>query len=143
MFRILLISLCCLSTLWAHKLNLFAHDEEDGMLYLHSYFTKSSPCKNCTIKLLDKDENLLATQMTNEEGKASLSLPKKVAFIIVDGGMGHQERIVYQPTNKQQEERQESTSSQNELTKIALSLAIIILFFGGLYGFKKRKNRCL
>ncbi len=146
MIRILLFSLFFVASLWAHKINLFAYDE-NGILYIQSYFTKSSPCKACSIKLLDKDEQVISSLLSNDEGKVAVSLPKELSFIVVEAGMGHQARIVYQGTSDSSPSQESSIISkkhpkgpptENIFGKITLSLAIIALFFGGIYRYKKR-----
>jgi hypothetical protein len=137
MFRLCLLSLICASTLFAHKINLFAYDEE-GILYLHGYFTKTSACKQCPIILVGKDEKELARVASNDEGKASLRLPAPSFDIIVDGGMGHQQRVHYTAQSHTKEEIK-ALPSDAPLDKILLGLAIIALLFGGIFWLKKRK----
>lgn len=127
----LLFTLVFTSSLLAHKLNIFAYDEA-GKLFIHSYFTKSSPCKGCQVYLLDENQHELTQTKTNDEGKVSLSLPSSSFFIVVEAGMGHQQQIHY---IAQSEPKKEPT--EHAWVKIALGLAIIFLFFGVLTWFKK------
>lgn len=128
-----------LSPLLAHKINLFAYDE-NRTLYIQSYFTKSSPCKQCAIKLLDQNDTLLLQLVTNDEGKTSTYLPSSSFSIIVEAGMGHQQRIFYEVAHEIKEEKKQQPSDA-PMDKIIGGLAIIALFFGGLYWFKKCLRR--
>lgn len=82
----LLLMFMFASSLLAHKLNIFAYDEE-GKLFVHSYFTKSSPCKGCQVSFLDETQRLLAKTQTNDEGKVSVSLPASSFIILVKAVM--------------------------------------------------------
>lgn len=128
----LLLMFMFTSSLLAHKLNIFAYDEE-GKLFVHSYFTKSSPCKGCQVSFLDETQRLLAKTQTNDEGKVSVSLPASSFIILVEAGMGHQQQIDY----RAQSELKKELSDNNGL-KIVLGLAIIFFLFGVLTWFKKR-----
>lgn len=74
MLRIGLLSLLVFTSVWAHKINLFAYDEE-GKLFVQSYFTKSSPCKQCTVKLLDANQKELLAFATDDEAKLQQNCP--------------------------------------------------------------------
>ena len=136
MFRIWLLSLLCISSLWAHKVNLFAYDEE-GKLYIQSYFTKSSPCKQCLVKLLDENQKELLSLRTDDEGKASTKLPAAAFNIIVEAGMGHQAQTSYVAQSHTKEEAK-ALPSDMPLDKMLLGLVIIVFFFGVLYWIKRK-----
>ena len=139
MLRISLLSLICLSTLWAHKINLFVYDEA-GVLYIQSYFTKSSPCKQCPIKLLDANQKEIVSLTTDDEGKASLKLPLVEFDIIVEGSMGHQAQTHYVAQTHVKEEAK-VLPSDTPLEKMALGLAIMAFFFGVLFWIKRKRIR--
>ncbi len=141
LLRTALLSLLLLSSSWGHKLNLFAYDEE-GRLFVQSYFTKSSPCKQCTIKLLGDNDTVLLQLTTNDEGKASSLLPTASFSILVEAGMGHQQRLVYEAKSHTQDVLKQPPE-ETPLEKIVLGLGIIIFFFGGMYWFKKRLRQSL
>ncbi len=54
--------------------------------------------------------------------------------------MGHQQRIFYEVAHEIKEEKKQQPSDA-PMDKIIGGLAIIALFFGGLYWFKKRLRR--
>lgn len=136
MFRIWLLSLLCITSLWAHKINLFAYDEE-GKLYIQSYFTKSSPCKQCPIKLLDSNQKELLTLSTDDEGKASVKLPAAEFDIVVEAGMGHQSQTHYVAQSHTKEEAK-TLPSDTPWDKMLFGLAIMVFFFGVLYWIKRK-----
>lgn len=136
MFRIWLLSLLCITSLWAHKINLFAYDEE-GKLYIQSYFTKSSPCKQCPIKLLDANQKELLTLSTDDEGKASVKLPAAEFDIVVEAGMGHQSQTHYVAQSHTKEEAK-TLPSDTPWDKMLFGLAIMVFFFGVLYWIKRK-----
>lgn len=136
MLRISLLSLLLLTSVWAHKINLFAYDEA-GTLFIQSYFTQSSPCKQCPVKLLDAQQKELLVLTTNDEGKASVKLPAAEFEIIVEGGMGHQAQTHYVAQSHTKEEAK-ALPSDTPLDKMLLGLAIIVLFFGVLYWIKRK-----
>jgi len=136
MLRISVLSLLLLSSLWAHKVNLFAYDEE-GKLYVQSYFTQSSPCKQCIIKLLDENQTELLVFNTDDEGKASTKLPAATFTILVEAGMGHQAQTHYVAQSHTKEEAK-TLPSDMPLDKMLLGLVIILFFFGVLYWIKRK-----
>lgn len=138
MLRISLLSLLLFTTVWAHKINLFAYDEE-GKLYVQSYFTKSSPCKQCVVKLLDEHQKELLVFNTDDEGKASAKLPSAEFDIIVEAGMGHQTQTHYVAQSHTKEEVK-TLSSDTPWDKMLLGLAIIVFFFGALYWIKRKPS---
>jgi hypothetical protein len=138
MLRICLFSLLLFTTVWAHKINLFAYDEA-GKLYVQSYFTKSSPCKQCPVKLVDANQKELLVLTTDDEGKASASLPSAEFDIIVEAGMGHQAQTHYVAQSHTKEEAK-TLPSDMPLDKMLLGLVIIVLFFGVLYWIKRKPH---
>lgn len=137
MLRICLLSVICLGTLWAHKINLFAYDEA-GILYVQSYFTKSSPCKQCTVRLMDAQQKELVLFKTDEEGKASIKLPSSAFTIMVEGGMGHQTQTEY-VAQTHTEETSKVPPSDTPFEKIIQGLVIIAFSFGALFWIKRKR----
>ncbi|MDR3345853.1 MAG: hypothetical protein LBS73_01625 [Campylobacteraceae bacterium] len=122
---ILLMLSSCLLT--AHKLNLFLYDE-NGTLYIQSYFTKSAPCKNCEVTIKDKSEKELLKLFTDDEGKASTPAVDDVLSVSVDGGMGHFQSMRYEMTSHTKDEAKELPPDA-PWYKIVLSLCIIGVVF--------------
>jgi len=138
MFRKTAVFLIFLASfLSAHKLNIFVYDE-DNTLYIQSYFTKSSPCKNCEVVVEDDSGDTLAKLFTDGEGKASLSVSKDVVAISVDGGMGHFQKLRYELKSRAKEEAQ-NLPADISWQRIVLGLGIIAAVFLILW-FVKRKR---
>lgn len=139
MLRICLLNLICLSALCAHKINLFVYDEA-GVLYIQSYFTKSSPCKQCPIRLLDANQKEIVSLTTNDEGKVSVKLPLVEFDIVAEGSMGHQAQTHYIAQTHVKEETK-TLPSDTPLEKMVLGLAIMTFFFGVLFWIKRKRIR--
>lgn len=145
MLRLICFSLLCLSSLFAHKIYLHVTDE-NGMIYLHSYFTKTSPCKQCLVQFLNEDRKEIASYRTNDEGKIAVKLPASKLIIISDGGMGHKSEMLYTATNSSENSIEKNNASQDErgglfFSKIVFALVVIALFFGGLFWYKRKKQQ--
>ncbi|MDR2638810.1 MAG: hypothetical protein LBC09_03110 [Helicobacteraceae bacterium] len=131
-FLIVALAVCA----FAHRLNLFVTDE-NGTIYIHSYFTKSAPCKGCAVTIFDPSGAKIARAQTDDEGKAAIALKTNAVTLRADGGMGHQAEIDYELTGEFAQEVE--TPLWLSLAKGALGLAIIALFFGALWFIKRKK----
>lgn len=130
--KIFVIVLLLISNVLAHRLYILAND--DGKtLQIKSYFTKSSPCKDCEVAILDADKNILAKAKTSSSGEANISMPQSAFDIQVTASMGHQNSISYQS------EHQVSVDENISTQKILLSLGIIFVLFFILYIIKRKK----
>jgi hypothetical protein len=121
---------------FAHRLNLFVTDE-NGAIYIQSYFTKSAPCQLCAVTVLDQSGALIANAQTDEEGKATIAVTTGGVTVRVNGGMGHQAETYYELTGEFAKEVE--TPLWLSLAKGALGLAIIALFFGAIWLIKRKK----
>jgi len=84
----------CLSSAWAHKVNIFAY-VEDGKVYTESYFASGQKVMGGKIEVLDANGKELLTGTTDKEGLFSFSLTeKKPLTIVIDAGMGHRNTYV-------------------------------------------------
>ena len=138
MIRICFLLVLFLSSMHAHKINLFASDE-NGTLFIQAYFTQSSPCQACEIVLLQNDEKLILSAQTNALGTLSLPLPAQSSFlIVVKATMGHQNQISYTPTSLAHESAS-TTLTQQPWFKMLFALVCIVVLFGVL-GWLKRKH---
>lgn len=128
--KIALLTALITSLLFGHKLYILA-DDDGKNLHVKSYFTKSSPCMNCEVKIY-KDNQLLDTTQTDENGNAIFKLKTKKIDIEVTASMGHQNKINYSSEN-------EIITEENNITikKILMGLGSIILIFFILRIFKK------
>lgn len=129
------------SFLYAHKINIFAHDEK-GILFIHAYFTQSSSCQDCDVIVIDKNEKILATSRTNHEGKTSLTLPKTSFNILVKASMGHQNQLSYNNITPKDNIHTSAILQNNHEHfgwKILLALVMIAVLFGALTWLKRKR----
>ena len=76
-------------TIYAHKLNIFAY-YEDGKINIESFFSDGTPCKDCSVKILDNNGKILYSGKLNEKGEITVN--KKLTSnvkITVNASMGH------------------------------------------------------
>jgi hypothetical protein len=131
--------LLCFSAafLSAHKLNLFLYDE-NGTLFIQSYFHKSAPCKNCEVTIEDENGGIISKLSTNDEGKAEINLLENVLSVSVDGGMGHFVKESY--TLKNNADSQTALPPEDTTWyKSALGLFIMTGLFFVLWFVKRKK----
>lgn len=128
--RIFLFIALLTSVLFGHKLYILA-DDDGKNLNVKSYFTKSSACMNCEIKIY-KDDKLLDSGKTDENGDAIFKLKAKNIDIEVTASMGHKNKITYNSENEIITEDENIT-----IQKIFMALGIIVLIFFLLKVFKK------
>ncbi len=82
------------SILFGHKLYILA-DDDGKSLHVKSYFTKSSACIDCEVKIYEK-EKLLDIGKTDKNGKTTFELKAKDIDIEVIASMGHKNKISLQ-----------------------------------------------
>ncbi|WP_458699352.1 hypothetical protein ACKGJI_05995 [Sulfurospirillum sp. 1307] len=129
--RILFLFILLLNSLCAHKLYVLG-DDDGKTLHVKSYFTKSSFCQNCQVKILDKDEKVLFEGKTDTKGEADFPFVSKNVYIDVVGSIGHKNRVYYESENDLISE------DQNEsLWRIFMALGIIALIFSALRFLKR------
>ncbi|MDR2080614.1 MAG: hypothetical protein LBP54_01850 [Campylobacteraceae bacterium] len=134
--KIFLLLLFGAAVLSAHKLNLFLYDE-NGTLFIQSYFHKSAPCKNCEVKI--EDENgVISELVTDEEGRAQAKVAQSVFSVSVDGGMGHFVKENYELKSGKSEQ---SSALPKDMTwqNTALGLCIMAALFFILWFVKRKK----
>ncbi|MDR1008477.1 MAG: hypothetical protein LBL65_07985 [Campylobacteraceae bacterium] len=138
MFRkisaLLILTVCVLS---AHKINLFMYDD-NGTLYIQSYFTKSSPCKNCEVVVKDENAKDIVRLLTDDEGKTSVQMSNDAVIVSVDGGMGHFKETKYILKSLTKEDTQ-NLPSDIPLPNLFIALVIMAGIFSVLWFVKKKK----
>jgi hypothetical protein len=135
--RIFLLLCFSAAFLSAHKLNLFLYDE-NGTLFIQSYFHKSAPCKNCEVIIEDESGGIISKLSTNEEGKAQIELSQSAFSVSVNGGMGHFTKESYELKSG----KSEQTAALPEDTtwyKSALGLCIMAALFFVLWFIKRKR----
>ncbi|MFC1645838.1 hypothetical protein ACFL2Y_01515 [Candidatus Omnitrophota bacterium] len=99
-FFILLAIFVVTTPAWAHKVNLFCYVEGDR-LYGESYFSGGRAAQNAKVEVYDDtNDSLMATIVTDEAGKFSLTLEKMVPLkVILYAGQGHKTEFFITPEN--------------------------------------------
>ncbi|MDR2791050.1 MAG: hypothetical protein LBB59_08775 [Campylobacteraceae bacterium] len=134
--KIFLLLLFGAAVLSAHKLNLFLYDE-NGTLFIQSYFHKSAPCKNCEVTI-ENENGVISELFTDEEGRAQIELPQSVFSVSADGGMGHFVKKDYQSKD---DKPADSAALPKDTTwqNTALGLCIMAALFLVLWFVKRKK----
>lgn len=144
-FLILLVIFVVTTPVWAHKVNLFCYVEGDK-LYGESYFSGGRAAQNAKVEVYDDtNDSLMATTLTDEEGKFSLTLEKVAPLkIILYAGQGHKTEFFLSPENNELSKSETTTGQKTQISEpsfvtILGGIGWIIGIFGLIY-FWKRKN---
>ena len=86
--RIFFVFLLCMSSLFAHKLNVFLSQENDKV-YVSSYYAAGSFCKKCKVEVLNKNSELIQTGTTNEKGEFVIFKLDSTLHVSVEASGGH------------------------------------------------------
>lgn len=130
--KIFFLCLIFVSTVFAHKVYILA-DDDGKVLHVKSYFTKASPCMQCSVTIFDTDNKVLDEGKTDEYGMANFPLKNKAINIAVTASMGHKNTIEYESEN-------DVTIEENlSFKKFFLALSIMLLIFAALYILKRKK----
>ena len=122
---------------FAHKLNLFVTNENDG-LEIYSYFASWAPCKNCKL-IIKSDEKTILEDILNDEGKYNYKPTNKNIEVVVDASGGHiaSEKIEVENVKTQDINEHKIKENRAESIKILIALMSILLIFFLLKRFKK------
>lgn len=132
--KVLFCLIISLSMANAHALKVFAN-EENGILHVKAYFTKSSPCKGCKVELIDEKEKVFTSGISDEFGEVSFPIKKQTFKIVVIASMGHKGESEFTSEHPIKEE-----SDIQALLKILLALGIIGAVFVLLQFVKRKKT---
>ncbi len=128
--RVVILVLMICSSMLAHKLHILANDDGER-LHVKSYFTKSSTCKDCEVRIYQNGK-LIESGKTDESGTIEFLLSAKSIDIEVVASMGHKNRISYNS-----EGRLVAQNKHISIRKIFLALVLIALFFFLLRVYKR------
>ena len=134
------LNLLCVSDAQAHKINLFCRFE-GTTLHGEAYFSGGDPVRNSSISIYALDSGKqLASGVTSSEGTFTLPLEKRVPVkAVLEAGHGHRASWTWDRKDEQAESQEPpSAETENPLTVIAAGLAVIAVFFGFLYLWKRR-----
>ena len=144
-FFILFIIAVFIAPAWAHKVNLFCY-LEGNKLYGESYFSGGKAAQKAKVEVYDdRSANLIATALTDKDGRFWLTLEEAVPLKVkLYAGQGHKTEIFIDPENNEQSKTETTNERKTQVPEpsfvtILGGLGWIIGIFG-LFYLWKRKN---
>ena len=137
--RYFLLLALFISFSFAHKINLFVTNEENGV-NIYSYFANGNPCINCKL-LIKNGENIVLEDKLDANGKYLYSSKYKNIQVTIDASGGHIAKQDIELENIKNESLQThlKEEKENEYIKILISLFLIVLIFYVLKMLKRKK----
>ena len=137
--RYFLLLALFISFSFAHKINLFVTNEENGV-NIYSYFANGNPCINCKL-LIKNGENIVLEDKLDANGKYLYSSKYKDIQVTIDASGGHIAKQDIELENIKNESLQThlKEEKENEYIKILISLFLIVLIFYVLKMLKRKK----
>ena len=128
------------SSLFAHKINLFVTNEENGV-NIYSYFANGNPCINCKL-IIKNGENIVLEDKLDVNGKYLYSSKYKDIQVTIDASGGHiaKQDIVVENIKNESLQTHLKEEKENEHIKILISLVLIGLIFYVLKIVKRKKQ---
>ena len=137
--RYFLLLTLFISFSFAHKINLFVTNEENGV-NIYSYFANGNPCINCKL-LIKNGENIILEDKLDVNGKYLYSSKYKDIQVTIDASGGHiaKQDIVVENIKNESLQTHLKEEKENEYIKILISLFLIVLIFYVLKMLKRKK----
>lgn len=128
------------TSLFAHKINLFVTNEENGV-NIYSYFASGDPCINCKL-IIKNGENIVLEDKLDTNGKYLYNSKYKDIQVTIDASGGHIVKQDIELENIKNESLQThlKDEQENEHIKILISLILIGLIFYVLKIVKRKKQ---
>ena len=128
------------TSLFAHKINLFVTNEENGV-NIYSYFASGNPCINCKL-IIKNGENVVLEDKLDVNGKYLYSSKYKDIQVTIDASSGHiaKQDIVVDNIKNESLQTHLKEEKENEHIKILISLVLIGLIFYVLKIVKRKKQ---
>ena len=138
--KIVFLFLLITSSLFAHKINLFVTNEENGV-NIYSYFANGNPCINCKL-IIKNGENIVLEDKLDANGKYLYSSKYKDIQVTIDASGGHiaKQDIVVENIKNESLQTHLKEEKENEHIKILISLVLIGLIFYVLKIVKRKKQ---
>lgn len=132
--------LLIVSSLFAHKINLFVTNEENGV-HIYSYFASGDPCKNCKL-IIKNGENIILEDTLDEKGKYLFSSKYKEIEITIDASSGHivKQDVVVESMKNESLQNHLKKEEDDQHIKILISLFLIAGIFYALKKLKRKKQ---
>jgi hypothetical protein len=137
--RYFLLLALFISFSFAHKINLFVTNEENGV-NIYSYFASGNPCINCKL-IIKNGENIILEDKLDANGKYLYSSKYKNIQVTIDASGGHiaKQDIVVENIKNESLQTHLKEEKENEYIKILISLFLIVLIFYVLKMLKRKK----
>ena len=126
----------------AHRVNLFAWVEGD-MVYVESKFSSAKPVKSGKIIVSDSVGTELLNGTTDENGKFSFKIPRKIELkIVLEAGTGHRAEwtIAADEIERPAAGEKPDTRESKSVNGILIGLAFILGLTGMVAYIRKRKK---
>ncbi|MDZ7818590.1 MAG: hypothetical protein U5K55_08205 [Aliarcobacter sp.] len=125
---------------FAHKINLFVTNEENGV-NIYSYFASGTPCINCKL-IIKNGENIVLEDKLDANGKYLYSSKYKDIQVTIDASGGHiaKQDIVVENIKNESLQTHLKEEKENEYIKILISLVLIGAIFYVLKIVKRKKQ---
>ena len=125
---------------FAHKINLFVTNEENGV-NIYSYFASGNPCINCKL-IIKNGENVVLEDKLDVNGKYLYSSKYKDIQVTIDASGGHiaKQDIVVENIKNESLQTHLKEEKENEYIKILISLVLIGAIFYVLKIVKRKKQ---
>ena len=138
--RYFLLLALFISFSFAHKINLFVTNEENGV-NIYSYFANGNPCINCKL-LIKNGENIVLEDKLDINGKYIYISKHKDIQVTIDASSGHiaKQDIVLENIKNESLQTYLKEEKDDEYIKILISLILIGLIFYGLKILKREKQ---
>ena len=129
--------LLIVSSLFAHKINLFVTNEENGV-NIYSYFANGNPCINCKL-LIKNGENVVLEDKLDANGKYLYPSKYKEIEITIDASGGHIAKQDIELENIKNEALQTHLKEEKENEHIKILISLVLM--GAIFYVKKKKKR--
>ena len=138
--RYFLLLALFISFSFAHKINLFVTNEENGV-NIYSYFANGNPCINCKL-LIKNGENIVLEDKLDANGKYLYSSKYKDIQVTIDASGGHiaKQDIVVENIKNESLRTHLKEEKENEHIKILISLVLMGAIFYVLKIVKRKKQ---
>ena len=138
--RYFLLLALFISFSFAHKINLFVTNEENGV-NIYSYFASGDPCINCKL-IIKNGENVVLEDKLDANGKYLYSSKYKDIQVTIDASGGHiaKQDIVVENIKNESLQTHLKEEKENEYIKILISLVLIGAIFYVLKIVKRKKQ---
>jgi hypothetical protein len=127
--KYIFILLIFISSIWAHKLNVFLTNE-DSHVHVYSYFSSGAVCQNCNLIIKNNDKIVFEDKL-DKNGKYTYTSKYKNIDVIVNATSGHiaDEKIEVTKPHTESLTAHIKEQKKEEHYKIVISLFLIAIIF--------------